>query len=62
LPWVDNYESLPAIDGLVPDLQPQFSFDQFAELAVLGWVVRVDAEQELLIVRVEIRLSGPCDR
>ena len=37
---------------------PQFSFDQLAELAVFGWVVRIDAEQELLIARVEIRLSA----
>jgi hypothetical protein len=36
-------------------MQP--SFDQLAELAVLGRVVRIDAEQELLIVRVEEGLS-----
>ncbi len=46
------------VDGLVLDLQPQLVFDQSAELGVLGRVVRIYAEQELLIVRVEKRLSA----
>ena len=37
-------------------MQP--SFDQLAELAVLGRVVRIDAEQELPIVRVEKGVSA----
>jgi hypothetical protein len=36
----------------------QPSFDQLAELAVLGRVVRIDPEQELPIVRVEKGLSA----
>ena len=56
MPRVDECESLSAIDGLVLDLQPQFLFDQLAELAMFCRVVRIDPEQELLIVRVE---KGP---
>jgi hypothetical protein len=55
---VDDGESLSAIDGLVLDLQPQFRFDQLTELVVLGWVVWIDAEQELLIVRIEKGVSA----
>jgi hypothetical protein len=36
------------VDRLVPDLQPQPSLDQLAELAVLSRIMRIDAEQELL--------------
>src|SRR5690349_6429043 len=54
---VDDCESLSSIDGLVLDLQMQSSFDQLAELAVLGRVIRINAEQELPIVRVEKGLS-----
>ena len=50
---IDQHEALTAIDGLVLDLQPQFCFDQLAELMVLGRVVRIDEEEELLIVSVE---------
>lgn len=39
---VDDCESLSATDGLVLDLQPRSSFDQLAEPAVLGRVVRID--------------------
>ena len=55
---IDQHEALTAIDGLVLDLQPQFCFDQLAELMVLGRVVRIDEEEELLIVRVEKGLSA----
>jgi hypothetical protein len=62
---VYDRESLSAVDGLVLDLEPQPPLDHLAELAVLGRVIRIGAEQELLIVRVEKRLpaaQGSCMR
>src|ERR1700681_4042053 len=56
--WVDDCASLPAIDGLVLDLQPQLFLDQLTELMVLRRIIRIDAEQELLIVSIEKRLSA----
>src|SRR5262245_483670 len=54
LAMVYDRESLSAVDGLVPDLQPQpSSFEQPAELVVLGRVVRMDAKQKLPIIRVK---------
>ena len=54
---VDGCESLSAIDGLIPDLQLQ-PFDHLTELGEFGRVAGADAEQELLIVRVEDELSA----
>jgi hypothetical protein len=54
---VDGYESLSAIDGLIPDLQLQ-PFDYLFELVAFGLVAGIDAEQELPIVRVEDGLSA----
>src|SRR6266849_4976060 len=46
-----------AIDGLIQDLQLQ-PFDHLTELGEFGQVAGTDAEQELLIVRVEDELSA----
>src|SRR5215813_14450791 len=54
---VDGFDSLSAIDGLIPDLQLQ-PFDHPTELAEFGRVAGIDAEQELLIVRIEDLLSA----
>ena len=61
---VHDRESFSAIDGLILDLNLQPTFDQLAELAVLGWIIRINVEQELFIVRVKKRMStqGACVR
>jgi hypothetical protein len=51
--WIDDRKSLSAVDGLVLDLQSQLSLDQLTEGVVLRRIVRIDAEQELLIVSIE---------
>jgi len=53
-----------AIEGVVLDLDPEPMLDQLAKLAMLGGVIRIDAEQELLIVSVKNNLptQGSCVR
>jgi len=64
VPVVPGGESFSAVDGVVLDLDLQVAFDQVAELGVQGGVIRIDAEQELLIAGVQERVSaqGGCVR
>jgi hypothetical protein len=57
VPVPHGSESFSAIDRVVLDLDLQVAFDQVAELGVQGGVIRIDAEQELLIARIQERVA-----
>jgi len=54
---VNRLELLPAIEGVVPNLNPQPVPDQLIKLSMLLTVVRLNAEQKPVKVRFQKILS-----